>query len=96
MILLNSLQRKKILHLIKISTFIFFISLLSLLSLLIINDVIAPDVQFEELTKESIQMINNESCSLSMIDMRIYELTSLNKVNLTFQQQTLEHISRNR
>jgi hypothetical protein len=86
MILLNSLQRKKILNLIKISTFIFFISLLSLL---ITNDVIAPDVQFEELTKESIQMINNESCSLSMIDMRIYELTSLNKVNLTFQQQIL-------
>jgi len=86
MITLNSLQRKKILNLIKISTFIFFISLLSLL---IINDVISPDVQFGELTKESIQMINNESCSLSMIDMRIYELKSLRKVNLTFQQQIL-------
>ncbi len=69
---------------ISVALFLFF-----LMSLLIINDLGKPDTDFKELSTDSIQQINNESCSLSMLDLRMFGLTSPIKEDLIFQERIL-------
>ena len=72
---------------ISVALFLFF-----LMSLLIINDLGKPDTDFQELSTDSIQQINNESCSLSMLDLRMFGLTSPIKEDLIFQRKNLKYI----
>ena len=84
--LINKSGKKISIKLIKISIALF---LIFLLSLLIINDLRKPDTDFKELSTESIQQINNQNCSLSMLDLRMFEFTSTSKEDLIFEKRNL-------